>query len=100
MPFLVAGCAAEFDGGIDGATALIRFVDATLSDDPSNLFAARDAVRTEVGDHQLVDAAAIIGTFQMMNRIANATGTPLDAMVNTQSQDIHLSRFESSPAEA
>jgi hypothetical protein len=45
--------------------------------DPGRIPAARDNVRESLGAPALADAAAIIGNFEMMNRIADATGMPV-----------------------
>lgn len=53
-----------------------------------------------MGPAALVDAAAIVATFQQMDRIADATGIALDAMVDVASQDVQtelgLASFASS----
>ncbi len=57
---------------------LVAFVDAVMKDE-SDLPARRDAVAAAMSDEALVDAAAVIGNFERMNRIADATGIALDA---------------------
>ena len=66
---------------IPGADALVRFVDAALQDDEAAIGKARDRVRAELGVVALVDAAAVIGNFERMVRIADGTGIPLDRVV-------------------
>ena len=61
---------------LEGGRALLDLVDATLSGDDAGRAAAAAAVG-ELGDGALVDAAGVIGTFSMMNRIADATGMPV-----------------------
>jgi hypothetical protein len=61
---------------IPGGVALLRLVDAVLARSTDDIEAAGDAVRSEVGEAGLVDAAAVIGNFQMMNRVADGTGMP------------------------
>jgi hypothetical protein len=73
--------------GIAHAPALIRFVDATVADDAAELAAARAAVRTVVGPAGLVDAAAVVGNFERMTRIADATGIALDTPAEMLSAD-------------
>lgn len=65
------------DSGVPHGGALIRFVEAVL-DDAADLQAARDHLAREAGAAVLVDAAAVIGNFQRMVRIADGTGIPLD----------------------
>ena len=61
---------------LGGGAALLNLVDATLIGGTS-LAAARDAVVRELGSEALVDAAGVVGTFEMMNRIADGTGMPV-----------------------
>jgi hypothetical protein len=61
---------------IPAGSLLIAFVDAVLTDGP-DLAQTRQDVLTAVGSTGLVDAAGVIGTFEMMNRIADATGMPV-----------------------
>ena len=61
---------------VPAGAVLISFVDTTLSDD-TGLADARHRVLDAVGPTGLVDAAAVIGNFEMMNRIADATGMPV-----------------------
>ena len=71
---------------VPGAGALVGLVDATLSADGGDGDAARERVRRELGSDALVDAAAIIGNFERMTRIADATGIPLDPPVNVATE--------------
>ena len=61
---------------IPGGVALLRLVDAVLTRSSVGIKAAGEAVRAEVGEVGLVDAAAVVGNFQMMNRVADGTGMP------------------------
>lgn len=104
--------------GIDHAGELLRFVDAAIgtgskaggtaggkagsearSEVESELEAARAALRAAVGLAGLVDAAAVVGNFERMTRIADATGIPLDAPTDMMSADFRgslgLDRFAS-----
>jgi ABC-type uncharacterized transport system auxiliary subunit len=53
-----------------------------------------------LGPAALVDAAAVIGSFQCMNVVADAAGIPLDTPMNAMSPDLQkdlgLRKFESS----
>ena len=70
---------ADTDSGVPHSTPLINFVEAALTDTPS-LAAARAALSEVVGMEGMVDAAAVIGNFQRMTRIADTTGIPMDEM--------------------
>lgn len=62
---------------------------------------ARDVVAAQLGAEVLVDAAGVASAFQMMNRLANATGTPLDTdlvdMTAGVRADLELDRYRSAP---
>lgn len=58
-----------------GGVALLAFVDAVLSG--GDVASTAAAVKAELGAAGLVDAAAVIGNFQMMNRVADGTGIPV-----------------------
>ena len=57
--------------------ALLDFVDALLVGSEADLTRAREKLLEEMGPASLVDAAAVVGNFQMMNRVADATGMPV-----------------------
>jgi hypothetical protein len=67
--------------------ALLAFTDAALGHDAAALDRARDAVRSAVGEAGLSDAAAVIGGFDGITRIADATGIPLEPEKATQTAD-------------
>lgn len=62
---------------VDFVNATVFAVDADAGD--QSLSAARDAVADAIGPEALIDVAAVVGNFTMMTRIADGTGTPLDA---------------------
>ncbi len=59
----------------------------------------RSALQTQMGAASVVDAAAIIGNFERMDRIADGTGIPLDtpvaAMTADLREDLGLNEFGS-----
>jgi hypothetical protein len=57
---------------------LLAFADSVLGRDEGALARTREAVRLAVGDAGLSDAAAVIGGFDGITRIADATGIPLE----------------------
>ena len=59
------------------AATLMRFVDAIHTDD--DLARVRAETLDVLGTRATIDAAAVCANFQMMTRIADGTGTPLDA---------------------
>jgi len=77
---VTAGEAAET--GVPSGGALVTFAEATVSNDPARIGASRERVLDELGPAATVDAAAVIGNFQRMVRIADGTGIPLDTPVS------------------
>jgi hypothetical protein len=73
--------------GVKHARELTAFAEAAVSRDAAALARARDALRAKAGSAALVDAAGVIGNFERMTRIADATGIPLDAAVELASAD-------------
>lgn len=78
---------AATDSGVPHGARLINFVEAALTGTP-DLAAARDALRDAIGAEGMVDAAAVIGNFQRMTRIADTTGIPMDEMTAAVTVDI------------
>ena len=65
------------DSLIEGGDSLIGLVDAVLGREEMARTAAAEGIASMLGQEALVDAAGVIATFSMMNRIANATGMPV-----------------------
>ncbi len=65
-------------GGVAAGTELLAFADALLGGDDAALDRARASLRQAVGDAGLVDAAGVAATFNAIDRIADATGIPLE----------------------
>ncbi|GBE24933.1 hypothetical protein BMS3Bbin02_01215 [bacterium BMS3Bbin02] len=63
--------------GIPGGNALLRFVDVVLGKSDSSLADTHQDIITLLGPEALVDAAAALGNFEMMNRIAEGSGIPI-----------------------
>ena len=63
--------------GIPGGTEILRFVDAVLgvSDHPAD--EARADLVSALDEASLLDAASVFGNFEMMNRVAEASGIPI-----------------------
>jgi hypothetical protein len=81
------GAALE-NSGVAHADILTAFVDAVVKENRNDIASARDTVESVMGWEALVDSACIIGNFQRMNRIADATGIELDAPVQAASDGI------------
>ena len=70
----------ETDGdvGIPHADLLVEFTEAVWGDDDSRLTAARQAIVETMGEDVLVDASGVTATFDAIDRVADATGIPLE----------------------
>ncbi len=55
----------------------MQLVDSFLGGSDADRQAARRAIIEELGPAEFVDAAAVFGNFEMMNRIAEGTGIPV-----------------------
>jgi hypothetical protein len=88
---------AGASSGVPHAEALLAFAEAVVGTDDAALAEARAAVLRELGPEPLVDAAAVASNFERMVRVADATGTPLDAplvmLTETLRRDLDLDRF-------
>ena len=71
------GSAAE-GGGVPQGDRLVEFAEAVLADSDEQLLRVRSALRGSLGDAALVDAATVVGFFNAIDRVADATGIPLD----------------------
>lgn len=76
------------DSGIPHGERLAAFAEAAVSGDGAELATARDALRLAAGSEAHVDAAAVVGNFERMVRIADGTGIPVDGVVSTLSEDL------------
>ena len=96
---LHAAVHANTENGVPHGALLNTFVEAVLGTDETQLDTARNAVVAALGPAALVDAAAIVATFMQMDRIADATGIPLDDFVvdatNDFREDLGLHNFAS-----
>lgn len=68
----------EVDSGVEHGKALLGFTDAVMARDADAIVATRDALREKIGDAGVVDSSAIIAAFNIVDRIADATGIPID----------------------
>ena len=75
---------------------LVRFADAVLGEEVA-LTRARDALASALGSPGLVDAAGVVGLFNAIDRVADATGIPLEPEKAAASADfraaLDLDRF-------
>ena len=74
----IIGGADAGDTGVEHGAILIELADAMLDTDDARLAAAREAVLEAIGSAALVDAIAVAALFNGIDRIADATGAPLE----------------------
>lgn len=71
---------------IPGGQALVDYVTTVLSG--GSVEEARDRVRDLLGEAATIDAAAVAGNFEMMNRIADGVGMPVGRGTRTRMKDV------------
>jgi hypothetical protein len=79
---------AAAQSGVEHGDVLLAFSEAAVTGTEEELSSARSAVVDAMGEEAMVDAAAIVGNFQRMVRIADSTGIPLDAPLATLSAGV------------
>lgn len=84
---IVEGADAVDDRVLHGKT-IARFGEAVLQGSDSTLEDARIALIEAVGGDGFVDAAGVVGHFERLVRVADATGIPLDAAAAEATIDI------------
>ena len=78
------------DGGVPHGRLLTAFAEAGLGDDDVALTRARGAVQEALGAAGLVDAAGVVGPFNAIDRVADATGIPLEPEKAAASADFRV----------
>ena len=76
------------DGGVPDGRLLVAFAEAVLGEDDDALARARDALAAVLGLPGLVDAAGVIGLFNAIDRVADATGIPIEDAKAQSTADI------------
>ena len=67
------------DGGVPHGRLFVEFAEAVLTEDDAKLAEIRLALRAAVTPAGLVDTAGVVGLFNAIDRVADATGIPLEA---------------------
>ena len=57
---------------------MIDYAEAVLGDDDARLQAAQQAIHNALGPDAVVDSAGVAGLFNAIDRVADATGAPLE----------------------
>jgi hypothetical protein len=78
---------------------LLAFTEAVMGNDAAALRRERTALRAVLSPECFVDTCAVIAAFNVVDRIADAIGIPLDDMMAAMSGDVRqqldLTRFAS-----
>ncbi len=89
--------AGDGETGVPHGGLLIAFGEAVLGDDEVSLAAARAAIVDRLGAAALVDAAGVAGLFNAIDRVADATGAPLEdwkaAQTESMRDELGINRF-------
>ena len=67
----------SIESGVPHGRALLEFASAVVDPADTRLTPAREALRAEMGDAGVADAAAVASNFERMVRIADAIGIEL-----------------------
>lgn len=75
------------DTGVASGASIVQFVDALLGPDEDRLSRARTLLEESLGPAGVTAVSVVAGNFSKNDRIANATGIPLEAMFVRGSED-------------
>jgi len=88
---------ASGDAGVAHGERLVAFTEAVMGDDEATLKRERQALLDALGPAAFVDACGVVGAFNVVDRIADAIGIPLDGPLQGMSvgvrQELGLARF-------
>lgn len=73
--------------GVENGSVVLAFTDAVLGPEPRVLERERENLVARLGADAMVAAAAVAGNFSKNDRVANATGIPLEAQFVRDSAD-------------
>ena len=92
------------ESGVAHGRALLAFATAVVVGGDATLADAREALRAEVGDAGVADAAAVASNFERMVRIADAIGIELgdwmESFTAEVRSDLALDRLRERPDDA
>jgi hypothetical protein len=66
------------ESGVHFGAELIAYTEAVMGGDPSAIAASREAVQARLGAEGVADSAAVMAMFNVVDRVADATGIPID----------------------
>ena len=76
--------------GVTAAVELLAFVDAAVRRDNEAVQRSRSQVVAVLGEAAMLDSAGVIGGFDGITRIADATGIPLEPAKAEQPADFRM----------
>ena len=89
------------ESGVASGRVLLEFAAATVGNDDAELARFREALRSELGDAGVADAAAVTSNFERMVRIADSIGIELGGRLETATEavrsELSLERLRSRP---
>ena len=74
--------------GVPHGEALIEFAEAMLTGDRARQSKAREALHSAMGGAALVDAAAIVASFNSVVKLADGSGIPLEDFKAQATEDL------------
>ena len=83
----------DVDANLPAGNELLDFADALLDNDEAALDRARDVLRSVIGPVGAGRAAMVVGNFEMMNRLLDATGVPVPICMGGITSELGLPEF-------
>ncbi len=78
----------SIEPGVPGGRQLLALVDAFFDRSETHWEVSRQDVLETLGPEAFVDAAAVFGNFEMMNRVAEGTGIPVPPQAIEREKDL------------
>jgi len=78
------------DVGVTAAAELLAFADAAVRRDDEAVLRSRSSIVSVLGESAMLDAAGVIGGFEGITRVADATGIPLEPAKAEQTSDFRM----------
>ena len=99
---LSAVSGGDDDTGVAHDRELLAFTDAVMANDAPAIAKTRDAVHAVLGDAGVVDTAGVIAMFNVVDRVADATGIPIEDFKEDAAReilgDLGMEEFSAPPA--
>ncbi len=68
----------DVDSGVSHGAALLAYTDAVMARDADGIVRSRDDIESQLGKSGVAEAAAVIAMFNVVDRVADAIGIPID----------------------